>query len=134
MATRPEVWPHREGGQVSYAIGIVGSHHWHDYDAFCLEVAPYIKNAGVIVSGGARGVDTMAARLARDLGIPYTDYPVEQAADETWTKAEKRRDQQIVDAVHALIAMPGPKSKDTWDTIRRARKKGIEVVRIEAPV
>lgn len=58
---------------------------------------------------------------------PFTAYPARPKRWETFTEAAHRRNQQIVDESDSLIAFPCQHSKGTWDTIRRAKKKGIPV-------
>lgn len=122
-------------------VGIVGSRHWITADSwktFCQLVEPRLGGVQWIVSGGASGVDAMAITYARTHSLGWTVFPAKRHAPDgrkwTFTEAAHARNQQIVDASDWLIAMPGPKSKGTYDTIRRARKKGIRVVIIEAPV
>jgi hypothetical protein len=119
-------------------VGIVGSRHWTDYDAFVRAVARHVLGAQWIVSGGASGVDAMAVSYARSRGFALRVYRTRRHAADgrkwSFTEAAHARNQQIVDASDVLIACPGPQSKGTYDTIRRARKKGIPVVLIEAPV
>lgn len=75
-----------------------------------------------IVSGGAKGVDSMAAQYAQEHDIELeVFYP-------DWTKygrsAGYRRNVQIVDASDELFIMWDSKSKGTKLTIDIAKKKG----------
>lgn len=101
-------------------FAIVGSRHWTDYAAFVEIVERHIP-PGVtrIVSGGARGVDTMAISFAIERGLAYTVHWIEEG--EPFRAAAHARNQQIVDAADGGLALPGPKSKGTYDTIRRAK-------------
>jgi predicted Rossmann fold nucleotide-binding protein DprA/Smf involved in DNA uptake len=107
-------------------VGIVGSRHWEDYDAFRAQL-PDLSAYDTIVSGGQYGVDDMAERLARDLRKRITVYSADAPDTKSFTQAAHERNQKIVDAADALIAFPGPNSKGTWDTVRRAKEKGIPV-------
>lgn len=115
----------------TYAI--VGSRHWTDYAAFVEIVERHIPRTTTrIVSGGAAG-GTMAERLAKETGLSLAVYPPEPLRPlpiigampnpgEEFTRAAHRRNQRIVDeADGGGIALPGPKSKGTYDTIRRAK-------------
>ena len=115
----------------TYAI--VGSRHWNDYEAFCAHLAG--RGIESVVSGGALGVDSMSEAWAQP-PVGFKSYPPIQLRDETFTDAAHRRNQQIVDAADSLIAFPCQCSKGTWDTIRRAKKKGIpvEVIRVDCTV
>jgi hypothetical protein len=81
----------------------------------------------VIVSGGARGADTMAQRAAKEFQVPFEVYPAD------WKRHGKRagflRNQQIVDAADELLGYFTSKdhSPGTADTVRRAVAKGIPV-------
>lgn len=120
-------------------IGIVGSRHFADYEAF--RRALVHEDAGVfqllmratrIVSGGARGVDSLAARWVRENGLQLVEYLPTRIKGDTFTDAARARNQEIAEDLAAndgvLIAMPGPKSKGSYDTIRRCRKLGVKVI------
>lgn len=123
---------------------IIGSRNWTDYDSFRREVFAAFPGAdvaeiGEIVSGGARGVDAMARRLADELGVALIEYPPTPHSPGTraYALACKRRNQQIADrlrvAYDEAIAFPGPDSKGTWDCVRRIKARGIEPNIINAP-
>jgi len=120
-------------------IGIVGSRHWSDYDAFCalLLTIPEANACGAVVSGGARGVDAMARMWAREMGRYYREYKPQIGLYRTFYEAAHARNQEIVDdlvrcraAGHevALIALPGPQSRGTYDTMRRAERADVKVI------
>jgi hypothetical protein len=58
-------------------IAIVGSRSWEDYDRIETEFFQYLKSQDIevssvtIVSGGAKGADTCAEKLAKARGIPF---------------------------------------------------------------
>lgn len=112
-------------------VAIVGSRRWKDYDAFC-EAMPALGEYDHVISGGAPGVDSLAELLAQALGKAFTKFPPDPK--KPFTIAAHERNQRIVDAADAMIAFPGPRSTGTWDAIRRAKKKGILVVELKAPV
>lgn len=77
-----------------------------------------------IVSGGARGVDSMAQRAATEFGVAFQCFPAD------WKRYGKQagmlRNQQIVDAADEILAFFGSdRTPGTSDTIRRATVKGI---------
>lgn len=116
-------------------LAIVGSRYWTDYAAFLEAIHPHAILSATIVSGGAPGVDTMAERFAFEFRKDVVVHnPEARANGLSFTAAAHRRNQLIVDQADRMIAMPGPKSKGTYDAIRRAQKKGIPIVVIEAPV
>ena len=84
-------------------------------------------NPTAIVSGGAKGADSLAAAIARAIGLPLIEHPPD------WDKHGKAagfvRNQLIVQDADVLVAFfgPGDETKGTNHTIRMARKKRIPV-------
>jgi len=120
-------------------IGVVGSRHYSDYDAFADCLADYIAEYGqdaVIISGGANGADALAERYANEelegSKIIYPPDP-EIVKSRGFTAAAHKRNQQIVDKSDFIIAFVGPNSKGTWDTIKRAikAKKHVIIIPVE---
>lgn len=74
-----------------------------------------------IVSGGAKGIDTMAARFAKKFGKKMTIYPAE------WHKygrsAGPMRNQFIIDRADLVIAFPDAQSVGTRDSMKKAKKQ-----------
>jgi len=59
-----------------YKVAIVGSRRFNDYNFMRRVLDPHVDDISMIISGGARGADTLAQRYARDNGIPiYIIYP-----------------------------------------------------------
>lgn len=76
-----------------------------------------------VVSGAAHGADSLAAFVARHQGIPLQEIPAD------WSQGKGAgfaRNQLIVNAADAILAFfgPGPKTRGTLDTIRRAIAAG----------
>lgn len=92
-------------------------------------VAHAIEKSGMkpthIVSGGARGVDTLARFYAQSRGIEFSEY----VAD--WDKYGKRagyiRNCVMIGAVEAVIAVWDGKSPGTKHSIDYATSRGKEV-------
>ena len=113
-------------------VAIVGSRGIADYDSWVLLLVGALKGLCVceIVSGGASGVDSLAARYAHENGIPLVeflpDYPRYGRA------ATLVRNSKIVDYADAVIAFPTADSKGTLDTIRKAEKAGklLKIIRL----
>lgn len=86
----------------------------------------------VIVSGGAAGPDTWAEEAADLRGLAKLIHrPEKNAARSRWeaTRAFYDRNQRVVDDADVVIAFVAPDRKGgTEDTIKRARKKGIEII------
>lgn len=126
-------------------VAIVGSRHWTDYEAFraVLSEIEEVQSANRIVSGGAHGVDQMAERFADESpNCTFNKHIPDTRTHRTFTQATHARNQQIVDDLAecqdrghrvALIALPGPDSRGTWDTVNRATRAGIKVIVREVP-
>lgn len=113
-------------------VAIVGSREFTDYARFCAFVDGLELQIDGIVSGGARGTDTLAERYALERNIPITVHVAEW--DKHGKAAGMMRNQKIVDDADEMIAFVNKHSIGTFDSIRRATKKGIPVVmeRIDA--
>ncbi|NUP12930.1 MAG: hypothetical protein HOW73_43375 [Polyangiaceae bacterium] len=78
-----------------------------------------------IVSGGANGVDALAASLARQRRFTLVEHlPRPEEHGGRFGPAAYARNQLIVDDAEDLYAWPSPWGRGTWDTIARARRKG----------
>ena len=106
-------------------MAVVGSRNFTDYELVRQWVQMNVPD--MVVSGGARGADTIAADVADELDIPVTVYRPE------WNRHGKSaafiRNQQIVDAATEMAAFFGPSgpTPGTSDAIERAQAKGIPV-------
>lgn len=104
-------------------VAIVGSRKFTDYQKFLR----YLDETEIIpthiVSGGARGADSMAETFAKKAGIPITIYPADWGRH--GNAAGMIRNKQIVNDCQVVIAFPGPKSVGTRGTINLAEAKGI---------
>jgi hypothetical protein len=121
-------------------LGIVGYRKYTDYEEFQEVLKKRVdvlkKQLGElasIITGDATGADAMARRYAAENNIPL----VVKVAD--WQKygngAGPKRNQLIIDECTGLIAFLSLKSKGTYDSIARARKKGIpvQIFKIDRP-
>jgi len=108
-------------------IAIVGSRGFTDEALIQRSLERWIVNTAgdlTVVSGGARGADSIGERVARDLGVT-TKVHLPQW-DRFGKSAGFRRNEDIVrdaDVVLAFFA-PGPRSKGTSHTVALARAKG----------
>jgi len=73
-----------------------------------------------IISGGAKGADSLGKKYASERFLPYSEYPAE------WSKYGKSagflRNQTIVDNCDMVLAFWDGKSRGTADTISKAKK------------
>jgi len=106
-------------------FAIVGSRDFTDYALFKSIVDWYLPQMTGVVSGGARGADTLAERYAREQNIPLTVHNAE------WNlhgkKAGYLRNKLIVRDADHMIAFLVSNSKGTQHSIDLAHDKGIPV-------
>lgn len=116
------------GEEMAERVAIVGSRDFKNLDA----VVEYVKSlpAGtIVVSGGARGVDTVAQETAFACGLQVTVYHPQ------WGKygnsAGYRRNELIVNNCDRVVAFWTGKSRGTKHTINIAEKmkKPCEIIR-----
>lgn len=108
---------------MKYAV--IGSRHIADIDWICSVLDKY--DISLIVSGGAKGVDTIAANYCKHiLGIEplvirpeYDKYPSHVAP--------MVRNTAIIENCDEVIAIHDGKSTGTLDAIKKARKLGKPV-------
>lgn len=78
-----------------------------------------------VVSGKARGVDTMGEQWANENNIPIKEFPA------NWKKYSKRagylRNEQMADYADALIAVWDGSSKGTRHMINIAEEKSLKI-------
>lgn len=105
-------------------VAIIGSRGYTNLDAVRRYVMSLPPNS-LVISGGARGVDTVAEQTARQCGLPVKIFPAD------WNKHGKQagylRNVQIVEAADYVVAFWDGESKGTAHTIRIARQKGKRV-------
>jgi hypothetical protein len=111
-------------------IAIVGSRNFNNYDymksSFLEQVGSDLNNTEIIiVSGGAKGADALAEKIAKDFSLETMIFPAE------WKKFGKSagfiRNTTIVENADMILAFPIGESRGTWDTIRKGQAKGIPV-------
>lgn len=101
-------------------VGIVGSRNFNDIVLFEMSlgfIAPYIT---VIISGGAKGADSMTKDYAKKHSIEYIEYLPD------WNKYGKAagpiRNEDIVKNSDIIVAFWDGKSRGTKSTIDIAQK------------
>ena len=115
-------------------LAIVGSRTFSDYDLLVETLkSHYLTESGwrftEIVSGAARGTDSLAAEFARVNNIKLTEFLPD------WNKFGKsagfKRNVQIVDYADEVLAFQVDNSKGTGHSIELARKQNKPVRIIE---
>ena len=116
-------------------LALIGSRNFHDYDSFhkavLLTLQKWGKNLSdveYIVSGGAKGADTLAEIFAKEYSIKPMIFPVKK---EDWYKYGKAagimRNTQIIDNASHVIAFPSKYGKGTQDSINKANKRKLPI-------
>lgn len=118
---------------MSYKLAIIGSRNFSDYDLLCAEMAKLPKPS-VIVSGGAKGADTLGKRYADEHGIPTEIFPAiwrPEGEDGPIDKgAGMKRNTDIIKSSHAVLAFWDGDSTGTMDSINKSImfKKFVKIV------
>jgi hypothetical protein len=95
------------------------------YLAICEAVVEFVgtlPTSSVVVSGGARGVDSVAVAAARARGLEVKEHLPDYATHGA-KMAPIVRNILIVDDCDELIAFPSPWSTGTWHAVGVARDK-----------
>lgn len=104
---------------------VCGSRTYTNQDPVREELAKLPADA-VIIHGAARGADSLAANIARDLGLQVEGYPADW--DKYGKSAGYRRNIEMLSQKPDLvIAFWDGVSPGTAHTIQEARKRGIPV-------
>lgn len=116
---------------------IAGSRNYFDYEQFKIhmqEVTDYGWHINRVVAGGARGVDQMGERWAKEMEIPCDVYPAQW--DTYGKSAGYKRNVVMAERAEALVAFWDGKSKGTKNMIDIAIREGlyIRVFRIDTGV
>lgn len=110
-------------------VGIVGSRWFTNYDVFLTELKSLNLKVDVIISGGAKGVDSLAEQYAKENNIPIIIYYPD------WNKHGKSagfiRNKRIVENSDSIIAFWDNKSLGTKNTIDLAMKCSKKVIIVE---
>jgi ABC-type sugar transport system substrate-binding protein len=109
-------------------VAIVGSRDWTN-EAAVRSAVDDIPIDGVLVSGGARGVGSIAEYRAKERGLKTDIYKAD------WENLGKAagmiRNLAIVNNCDKLIAFWDGQSKGTMDTVRKAKAAGIPYMLVQ---
>lgn len=108
-------------------LAIVGSRTFNDYELLKQHIEP--TNIAAIVSGGARGADTLAEQFAEEHSIQMIVFKPDY--EKHGRSAPFVRNTAIIEAADSVIAFWDGKSTGTLDSIKKARKLGKSVTVIE---
>lgn len=111
--------------QPKYRIAVVGSRTFNNYPVLHRILDSLGPSLGTVVSGGARGADSLAAQFARERKLPLREYLPD------WNVHGKAagfiRNKTIVQNCDGLIAFWDGQSRGTLDSIQYALKLGKPV-------
>jgi hypothetical protein len=109
---------------------VCGGRDYNDWDRLEDELNAIERAYGqlTIISGCARGADSLAIRYAEKYGDPVEKFPAD------WNTHGRAagfiRNQQMLDSgVDLVVAFPG--GRGTADMVRRSKKAGVEVIEID---
>ena len=110
-------------------LAVVGSRYFTDYNFVEKKINEWVETHGTIdeiVSGGARGVDTLAEMYAQEYNIPCVIFKAK------WHKygisAGPKRNSQIVKYCTHMLAFPKNNSRGTIDSIKKAKNEKRHIV------
>jgi hypothetical protein len=120
--------------EVKKKLAVVGSRLFEDKRRLYDILTKNRDRIGMIISGGAKGADSLAVEWATDYGVPYLVFPALWHDPDTgvYNKgAGFRRNVQIVDAADVVMAFWDGVSAGTKHTIDIAeqRKKPVRIIR-----
>ena len=104
-------------------IAIVGGRDFNDYTLLKESILAYIdghEKPENIVSGGAKGADTLAAQFAAEMGIPLLVFKPDY--QKYGRGATLVRNTQIIENAEVVFAFWDGHSKGTKDSIKKAEK------------
>ncbi len=114
-------------------LGIVGSRNpgvsYQEWEKLLLEKIDPSK-VEIVISGGAKGVDTFAKFFAARHHIPYREYTPQYSVYGKY--ATLKRNTQIVTDASTVVAFPTADSRGTLHSIREAQrlKRNLIIVRL----
>jgi hypothetical protein len=106
-------------------IGVVGSRSFNDYELLKRTLDEYLGKVWVIVSGGAKGADSLGEKWARENNIKTCIYKADWA--EHGKAAGMIRNVDIVKDSDLIIAFWDGLSRGTEHSINLAKKMDKEV-------
>lgn len=114
-------------------LGIVGSRNpgvsYQEWEKLLLEKIN-LSEVELVISGGAKGVDTFAKLFAGRHRIPYMEFAPQYSKYGKY--ATLKRNTQIVTEANTVVAFPTADSKGTLHSMREAErlKRRLIVVRL----
>jgi predicted Rossmann fold nucleotide-binding protein DprA/Smf involved in DNA uptake len=114
-------------------VAVIGSRTFNDRDRLFEVLDKNKARIKLIVSGGARGADTLATEWAQERGIPYLVFPAKWKTDDgTHDKgAGFRRNRLIIQYSDVVIAFHDGESRGTQHSLDTAKSlnKPVRVIK-----
>ena len=111
-----------------FKVIIAGGRDFNDYDLLKVKMNRILSNITdeiVVISGTARGADSLGEKYATEMGYKLEQYPA------NWNKYGKRagylRNKQMADVAHACVCFWDSKSKGTKHMIDLANEKKLKL-------
>lgn len=102
---------------------VTGSRDWKDVGIVREALRVTAQDGATLVHGGARGLDTIAGRVAEQLGYTVEVHPA------AWSRGKRagieRNAKMVALGADYCFAFPLPQSIGTWDCAKRAKAAGI---------
>lgn len=105
-----------------YKLAVIGSRDFDDYDLVQLYLNKYKGKIDLIVSGGARGADSLGKTWAIENDIPTKIFTPDW--DKYGKSAGYKRNHQIIDYCDACIAFWDGQSKGTQHSFKLCDELG----------
>lgn len=106
-------------------IAVIGSRGFNNYDLVCDELNPLLNDIELIVSGGAKGADTLGERWANENNIRTLIFKPD------WNKWGKRagfiRNTDIIANSDYVIAFWDGVSPGTLSSIKLSERSGTKI-------
>ena len=104
-------------------VVIAGSRDITDYDILLKAIKECPFQITEVISGRARGVDTLGEKYAEDYGLKLHPFPAD------WKRLRNAagpiRNAQMADFADAVLCVWDDKSPGTKDMMNQARKRGL---------
>ena len=106
------------------SVAVIGSRSFNDKQMLYDFLTPKRHKIRQIVSGGARGADTLATTWAAEYGVPYLVFPALWRDPETGLPdkgAGFRRNWHIIDCADVVICF--------WDGVSRGTQHSMDIAK-----
>jgi len=108
-----------------FKVIIAGGRDFNDYELLKKKCDYFLQNKEdiIIISGNARGADSLGEQYARERNLKIDSHPADW--DKFGKSAGYRRNKEMVDVADAAICFWDGKSKGTNHTINLCKEKNI---------